>query len=184
VAVVVDDVVTNIGLWSDGSRPPDGAEIVVIADGDTAHIGGGIVDGVIVPPSAAMTSLSDTIGNALGVIDRAAEVVREIYLTAGDGQVMAYQTKALEATLLKATLAQGGTPVADHFPHLAAEIGVTAATLADVAEVVSAQAAVWANTSAMIEGTGLSAKAAIRVATSAEEVAGILDNLSWPGDLA
>jgi hypothetical protein len=124
--------------------------------------------------------LAEAIGAAIVSIDRAAESVRTAYLTSGEGQAMVYQAKASEAQALLGLVSTGGTPVSSDYPHLAIEVGITAETLVGVAEVVSAQVAAWTAVSVAIEGTRLSAKTAVRAATSAEEVSAILASLSWP----
>ena len=91
-------------------------------------------------------------------IDTEAEGVRRLYITAGDGQAMVYLQKRAEAEVVAA----GGEPG----PHIAAEIGITGTTAAEVAAVILAQAQAWAAVSAGIESRRLGAKAAVDAAAT------------------
>jgi hypothetical protein len=124
--------------------------------------------------------LADAVSAALTTIDAGAEAARQAFLTAGEGQLWTYQTKAAEAEAVLVLAAQGGPPEEGAYPYLSAEVGVTAPTLVDVAEVVSAAARTWHAAAATIEATRMAAKGAVRAATSAEGIPAILATLSWP----
>lgn len=94
-------------------------------------------------------------------IDAAAEIERSRYITPGAGQAMTYQAKAAEAARFTAS---GG---AGDYPLLAAEVGITGATLAEVAGVVAAAHAQWLDVGAQIEASRLAAKAAVDAAVDA-----------------
>ncbi|ATN32917.1 hypothetical protein ACO34A_03765 [Rhizobium sp. ACO-34A] len=97
-------------------------------------------------------------------IDVAAEVERLKHITAGAGQAMTYQRKAEEAkACLSAT-----DPVSADYPMLAAEIGITAETLAGVASIVSAAYEAWITIGSAIEAARLGAKLAVDSAETAE----------------
>ncbi|WP_414901206.1 hypothetical protein [Rhizobium cremeum] len=98
-------------------------------------------------------------------VDVAAERERMRYITGGAGQAMTYQRKADEA---RACLAAADPQPAD-YPMLSAEVGITAATLTGVAEVVSAAYEAWLSIGARIESTRLGAKAAIDAAKTPED---------------
>ncbi|MCD1645232.1 hypothetical protein [Aurantimonas coralicida] len=108
-------------------------------------------------------------------IDAAAEAERLKYVTAGAGQSMTYQEKAAEA----ARFTDDPAPDPVDYPMLAAEIGITAATLADVAAVVAANRAAWRTIGAAIEGTRLGAKAAIEAAETVEDAESAAQ-IGWP----
>lgn len=91
-------------------------------------------------------------------IDAQAETERARYITPGSGQAMTYQAKAAEA--IRYHEASG----AGEYPLLSAEIGVTGATLGDVAATVIAMHNQWLLMGAQIERARLSAKAAIEAA--------------------
>ena len=99
-------------------------------------------------------------------IDEAAERARLKYITPGAGQAMTYQQKAAEASAFMAD----GDPQPERYPLLAAEIGITASTLAGVALVVSQANAQWAIIGAGIEAARLGAKAAVDAAIDAAAV--------------
>lgn len=108
-------------------------------------------------------------------IDAAAETERLKYVTAGAGQSMTYQEKAAEA----ARFADDPAPDPADYPMLAAEIGITAATLADVAATVAANRAAWRTIGAAIEGARLGAKAAIEAAENVEDAESAAQ-IGWP----
>lgn len=108
-------------------------------------------------------------------IDAEAERARLAHITGGAGQAMSYLQKAAEA---KACLADA-EPDAEAYPLLAAEIGITAPTLGEVAAVVAAAHAEWTVIGAKIEALRLGAKAAIAAAVSIEE-AEIAATILWP----
>ncbi len=109
-------------------------------------------------------------------IDAAAENERLKYITSGAGQAMTYQRKAEEA---RACLVATDPQPAD-YPMLAAEIGITAATLTGVAEVVNAAYQAWLAIGAQIEAARLGAKAAIDAATTADEARAAAEAVVWP----
>ncbi|MCD1644332.1 hypothetical protein [Aurantimonas coralicida] len=108
-------------------------------------------------------------------IDAAAEAERLKYVTAGAGQSMTYQEKAAEA----ARLADDPSPDPADYPMLAAEIGITAATLADVAATVAANRAAWRTIGAAIEGARLGTKAAVDAAETVDD-AEAAALVAWP----
>lgn len=108
-------------------------------------------------------------------VDADAERARLAHITGGAGQAMSYLQKAAEA---KACLADAG-PDAAAYPLLAAEIGITAPTLGEVAQVVAAAHAAWTVIGAQIEASRLGAKAAIAAATDAA-TAEAAAQIDWP----
>lgn len=106
-------------------------------------------------------------------VDMAAEAARQRFITSGAGQAMVYQQKVAEARAFQA----GGT---GSFPHLTAEVGITAATAAEVAAVVLAMEAAWLGISAAIEATRLAAKRDLAAAGDLAEVEAVLADLEWP----
>lgn len=124
--------------------------------------------------------LAEAKEEAKGIVDSAAEAARLRYITPGAAQAMVYQQKAAEARMLQA----GG---AGPFPHLAAEVGITAKlggglaiSEAEVAEVVLATEAQWLLVSAAIETVRLTAKRAITLAENEAEVDAALAAIEWP----
>ncbi|PZR86249.1 MAG: hypothetical protein DI537_29065 [Stutzerimonas stutzeri] len=90
-------------------------------------------------------------------IDASAEIARLRYITGGSGQAMTYQQKAQEAALCLADSA----PVEENYPLLSVEVGITASTLIDVAQIVNAAYRSWLQIGAQIEALRLSGKSAV-----------------------
>lgn len=109
-------------------------------------------------------------------IDEAAELARLKYITPGVGQAMTYQQKAAEASACMAD----EDPRPERYPLLAAEVGITASTLAGVALVVSQAYAQWAVIGAAIEAARLGAKSAVDAATDAPAVHAVAETIVWP----
>lgn len=109
-------------------------------------------------------------------LDADAEAERLRYITAGAGQAMTYQQKAAEAA---ACLADPEPDPAD-YPLLAAEIGITAETLAGVATVVHGQHQAWRVIGGLIEGARLNGKKEIDAAPTAEAAQAAFDAVEWP----
>ncbi|MGI6245181.1 MAG: hypothetical protein ACOYJQ_05375 [Pseudochelatococcus sp.] len=105
-------------------------------------------------------------------IDAQAEAGRQRYITPGAGQALTYQAKAAEAAR---HIESGG---AGDYPLLAAEIGITGATLAEVADVVHAAYQQWLAIGAQIEAARLAAKAAVEAAS--DETSARAVTAAWP----
>lgn len=108
-------------------------------------------------------------------IDTAAEAERLKYITPGAGQAMTYQAKAEEAR--RYTL-DPADPAG--FPLLSAEVGVTGATLAEVAQVVGDAYAAWLMIGAAIEAVRLAAKAAVNAAADHAGAQAAATAVAWP----
>lgn len=122
------------------------------------------------PPPVPLERIKES---AFTRIDTAAEAERAKYITPGSGQAMVYQRKLAEAGALLS--GSDGS-----FPHLEAEVGVTAPTLKAVAEVVLTMEEQWVHISAVLEGTRLIAKSLVRKATTPEEIEQIVAGITWP----
>lgn len=108
-------------------------------------------------------------------IDAEAERQRLRWITPGAGQAMTYQAKVDEA---RALAVDGEDADPSHYPMLSAEIGITAATLQDVAGVVIAAYQQWQMLGAAIEAARLGAKRAVDLAATAAEVEAV--SVNWP----
>jgi hypothetical protein len=95
--------------------------------------------------------------------------------------MMVYQEKRREAeAALAALAAAGGQPVDPaQFPLLAAELGVTAIGLQELAQMILAKAQDWTIAAAAIEGTRLKAKRDIAAAASPAEIDAIIGAVAW-----
>lgn len=97
-------------------------------------------------------------------INRVRGEVRLLFITALPGQEMVYLDKEAQA---RAYLSDPDPDPAD-YPGIMAEVGATAPTAYEVAQVYLNQAAIWRQVSAVIEGVAMAAHATIDTAASAE----------------
>ena len=95
--------------------------------------------------------------------------------------MVVYQEKRREAEAALAAFADaGGQPVDPaQFPLLAAELGVTAVGLQELAETILARAQDWTAAAAAIEGTRLKAKRDIAAAATGDEIDAIIGAVAW-----
>lgn len=109
-------------------------------------------------------------------IDAAAEAERLKYITPGAGQAMTYQQKVDEARAFKIA----SSPKAADYPVLSSEVGITAETLSEVADVVLASFSLWQQIGAAIEAVRLGAKRDIDAAADEAAARAIVDAIEWP----
>lgn len=109
-------------------------------------------------------------------VDAAAETERLKYITPGEGQAMTYQQKVDEARAFKIA----SNPKAADYPVLSSEVGITAETLSEVADVVLAAFAQWQLIGAAIESIRLGAKRDIDAAEDEAAARAIIDTIVWP----
>ncbi|WP_448786345.1 hypothetical protein [Brucella intermedia] len=109
-------------------------------------------------------------------VDRRAEEERLKYITPGDGQAMTYQQKVAEAQAYK----DAADPQSADCPLLMSEVGITASTLGEVADIVLAAFAQWQQIGAAIEGIRLGAKRDIDAAADEVAARAIVDAIEWP----
>ncbi len=121
-------------------------------------------------------SLSDLQGNLKRNVDNQAETERLKYITPGNGQAMTYQQKVAEAQAFRAAT----DPQASDYPILSSEVGITAETLAGVADIVLAAFAQWQHIGAAIEAIRLGAKRDIDAAEDETTARAIVDAIVWP----
>ena len=127
-----------------------------------------IIDPPVAPPEVPEEpdrTLDEWKGLLTMKIDSDAEAARLRYITAGSGQAMTYQQKAQEAAAVLAD----PSPTLENYPLLAAEVGITAATIQEVAQVVDGAFQAWRVVGGRIEGLRLGGKAAVAAATTVED---------------
>ncbi|MDD1499632.1 hypothetical protein PVA19_14505 [Agrobacterium sp. CNPSo 3708] len=127
-------------------------------------------------PEPSSESLADLKARLKASIDDTAEAERRKYITQGAGQAMTYMRKADEASRYIAAT----NPDASGYPLLSAEVGITAPTMQEVAQVVHAAYSQWQIISAAIEAARLATKAAIESSETIEEAQAAANALSWP----
>ncbi len=169
--------VINIETLKGFDPGPD--QIALSAEEQTAYHGchwskaSGFVEPV--RPPIGEVELEHIKTTMVAAIDAAAEQQRLLYITGGAGQAMTYSQKAEEARICLST----ADPKPEDFPFLAAEVGIRADTLSDVAKVVAAANAQWLKVGAAIEAARLSAKKAISEAGTLDE-AEAAAAVTWP----
>jgi len=99
---------------------------------------------------------------ALAQVDAQAEAARLRHITPGAGQALTYERKRAEAE----ALVRDPAPAPQAYPFLRAEVGITADTLAGVAQLVRQRAAEWTRQAVAIERARLAAKRDIERANS------------------
>ncbi|MCD4511540.1 hypothetical protein LQT97_09845 [Brucella pseudogrignonensis] len=109
-------------------------------------------------------------------IDTDAEIERLKYITPGNGQAMTYQQKVTEAQAFKAA----ASPVETNYPILSSEVGITAETLGEVADIVLAAFAQWQQIGAAIESIRLGAKRDIDAAQDEAAARAVVNAIVWP----
>lgn len=154
----------------EGVDPPEGAVEVPLAPIDARYIWDG--EAWKAPP----VDLGELKTGLKVQIDADAETERLKYITPGAGQAMAYLQKAMEAT---AYLAATDPDPAD-YPLLAAEVGITGDTIADVAAVVDAHYQAWRVIGAAIEQARLGGKAAVDATETVEDAQAAYEAVAWP----
>tara|TARA_R110000787_G_scaffold168855_2_gene281556 strand:- start:334 stop:804 length:471 start_codon:yes stop_codon:yes gene_type:complete len=101
----------------------------------------------------AAGTAADAIAAGAEAVNAAAERVRWPYVPPGH-QSSVYQNKAVEADACQAVVDAAGTPVADDYPYLKAEIGINGVDVAAVAAAVIAKRDLWLGViDPAIEGT-------------------------------
>lgn len=104
-------------------------------------------------------------------IDSLIEQARQRFVTPGSAQAMVYQQKYEEA------LAFTADPQIDpaEVPHIYGEVGITAPTAAEVAQVILNLRSLWRDVSAQLEQLRLGAKKAVEMAISAAAIDQVVD---------
>lgn len=128
------------------------------------------------PPIVPLIDLAAVKTQAKREIDAQAEAERLKYITPGAGQAMTYQQKVDEARSFMAA----SNPEASDYLILSSEVGITAETLSEVADVVLAAFAQWQQIGAAIEAIRLGAKRDINAAQDEAAARVIVDEIEWP----
>ncbi len=113
-------------------------------------------------------------------IDAAAEAERLKYITGGAGQAMTYQQKSDEAKRYLAAIDAGVQTEPSAYPLLSAEVGITAATLEEVAAIVNGAYQQWQIIGAAIEAVRLGTKTTIDAAPTVADAEGAARAAVWP----
>lgn len=160
-------IVDGREVWGSGPVLPEKATEMSETEWQTG------IDAARQQPAATLEQVKSTLKAG---VDVAAEAERLKYITPGNGQAMTYQQKVAEAQAFKAA----SNPKAADYPILSSEVGITAETLDDVADVVLRAFAQWQQIGAMIESVRLGAKRDIDTATDEAAARAIVDAIEWP----
>ncbi len=101
-------------------------------------------------------------------IDAAADRVRSRFATPGKHVI--YSDKRAEAARYLEQVANGTEPHMEEYPYLSAEIGMTAETAMDLAELWLWMDSLWKGAAAAIEQISLGGKGQVRLATSQTQI--------------
>lgn len=129
-------------------------------------------------PISTSVPFAEIVAQLKVLVDQSAESERLKYITPGTGQAMTYQQKVAEAQAFKAAT----DPQASDYPVLSSEVGITADTLDEVANIVLAAFAQWQQIGAMIESIRLGAKRDIDAAEDEAAARAIVDAIVWPSE--
>ncbi|WP_417436615.1 hypothetical protein [Hoeflea sp.] len=174
---VVAEIISNADGDIAARYHPDFVAALVECGSD-AEAGWLFADGEFsAPPAPPTEPLADIKFRLKSLVDQAAESERLKYITAGAGQAMTYQQKTAEARAFLDDV----SPVPGDYPLLSAEVGITAATIADVANTVLAAFEQWQVIGAAIEAARLGTKMAINAADTAAAAQAAFDAVAWPG---
>lgn len=108
-------------------------------------------------------------------IDQQAEDTRLKYLTPGSGQAMVYNEKNIQAQVFL----NDQSPTAEKYPMIYGEVGITANTATEVAQIVLGMYQQWKVLGATIETIRLTAKKQIDDATTLQQCRDILASITW-----
>ncbi|WP_341893897.1 hypothetical protein [Ferrovibrio terrae] len=103
-------------------------------------------------------------------VDLAAEQARMRFITPGAGQAMVYQTKIEEAARW---IAAGSPPDLSAYPFIAAEVGLTAPSAAELVALWQTMESGWRTVAAQIEAVRMTGKNAINAAAAGGDPAAI-----------
>lgn len=133
------------------------------------------IEHVLLPYGIQTTFLTYK-SHAINFVNSEAERERGKFITPGDGQMMTYMEKIDQARSCLLT----GSQVAENYPMLAAEVGITGTTLDEVATIVVSAYDRWLAVGSKIEATRRAANVAIESAGTRETVLSVLRDLVWP----
>lgn len=151
----------------------DGPHITVVEEGQ-----GGWPAFLAMAPTAYTEpdNLDDQRKAALLLIRDMVGAVRRLFITDLPGQEMVYMAKEAEARAYAAL--SSAPPDLTNFPLLAAEVGITAPTAAELAALWLAMASAWRAVAAQIEPLRLTASASVIAATSEGQINTAIASLS------
>ena len=174
--VVVELLELPDGLEITEAFHPDIAATFVLCDDAVVEQGWTFDGRAFAPPAESIRPLADVKAELKSGVDISAETERLEYITPGHGQAMTYQQKVAEAQAVKVA----SDPKAADYPILSSEVGITAETLAEVADIVLAAFAQWQQIGAAIESIRLGAKRDIDAAEDEAAARAIVDAIVWP----
>lgn len=176
-----DSVIELIEL-SDDLKPgkdvytPEFAAQLVLCANSNVKPGWNYLNEKFTEPTVEVRDIATVRSELKSVVDTLAEAERLKYITPGNGQAMTYQQKVTEAQAYKVAT----NPQASEYPMLLSEVGITAETLDEVADIVLAAFAQWQQIGAIIEAIRLGAKRDIDAAENEAAARALVDAIVWP----
>jgi hypothetical protein len=135
--------------------------------------------GIVKPFPYSVAKQLSMIKDALCIqIDEKAEDVRKTFLTKGEGQQLVYKHKTEEALALKADTSAEPDP--EHYPLLAASVGVDGPTLKAVAKKVLDTHNAWKRAAASVESARMHGKTAVKAAKTIDAAQAAFAAIKWP----
>lgn len=159
-----------------GEDVPGADGLAVMEAPDDVNTDWRLLDGVLQPPSLFPVDMQLVRTDLKAQVDTDAETERLKYITPGNGQAMTYQQKVAEAQAFKAAT----NPKASDYPILSSEVGITAETLTEVADIVLAAFAQWQQIGAAIESIRLGAKRDIDATENEAAARAVVNAIVWP----
>ncbi|WGG58173.1 hypothetical protein [Brucella intermedia] len=175
-AVVAELITLPVGVDINDAYHHEIAATFVLCEDEAVEQGWSFNGEAFSPPVAEERSFVEIKAELKSGVDIAAETERLKYITPGAGQAMTYQQKVDEARAFKAA----SNPQTSDYLILSSEVGITAETLSEVADVVLAAFAQWQQIGAAIEAVRLGAKRDIDAAADEAAARSIVDAIEWP----
>jgi hypothetical protein len=162
--VIYDPATGEVRATSAGTLPPRSGQYVELPEADLGDLTAWrVIDGALV-----RVSIEPLKQRAVAQVNTRVGEMRAALITTLPGQEMLYLRKEDEARAYVA-LAEEPATLAD-FPLIAAEVGITAETPWQLAQLWLAMSALWKSTAAQLEGLRMSTIGAIGAATTAAEI--------------
>lgn len=162
--VIYDPATGEVRATSAGALPPRSGQYLELPEADLGDLTAWrVIDGALV-----RVSIEPMKQRAIALVNTRVGERRAALITTLPGQQMLYLRKEDEARAYVA-LAEEPTTLAD-YPLIAAEVGITAETPWQLAQLWLAMSALWKSTAAQLEGLRMSTIGAIGAATTAAEI--------------
>lgn len=162
--VIYDPATGAVRATSAGALPPLSGDYIEVPETELGDLKAWrVIDGALV-----RVSIDPLKQRAVAHVNTRVGEMRAALITTLPGQEMLYLRKEDEARAYVAQTEEPATLV--DFPLIAAEVGITAQTAWQLAQLWLAMSALWKSTAAQLEGLRMSTIGAIGAATTAAEI--------------